>query len=145
MPTLEDRVPEILRSLPTRISDVLIPWSQRSPDRPALVESSGTWTYGQLASVIAETRSWLVESGMRPGDRIMLVCENCRALVAVLLAVAGLDAWPVLVNARLSARDLHHERVAACEGACRAPRRTYLRGRGAGSDRHRPAERDSRA
>jgi len=106
MPTLEDRVPEILRSLPTRISDVLIPWSQRSPDRPALVESSGTWTYGQLASVIAETRSWLVESGMRPGDRIMLVCENCRALVAVLLAVAGLDAWPVLVNARLSAREL---------------------------------------
>ncbi len=106
MPTLEDRVPEILRSLPTRISDVLIPWSQRSPDRPALVESSGTWTYRQLASVIAETRSWLVESGMRPGDRIMLVCENCRTLVAVLLAVAGLDAWPVLVNARLSAREL---------------------------------------
>src|SRR5258708_38371561 len=106
MPTLEDRVPEILRSLPTRISDVLIPWSQRSPDRPALVESSGTWTYRQLASVIAETRSWLVESGMRPGDRIMLGGEHCRTLVTVLVAVAGLHAWPVLLTARLSAREL---------------------------------------
>jgi acyl-CoA synthetase (AMP-forming)/AMP-acid ligase II len=36
----------------------------------------------------------------------MLVCENCRASVATLLALAGLDAWPVLVNARLSAREV---------------------------------------
>src|SRR5207237_437710 len=41
-----------------------------------------------------------------PGDRVMIVCENCRALVAVLLALASLDAWPVLVNARLSAREI---------------------------------------
>ena len=36
----------------------------------------------------------------------MIVCENCRAFVAVLLALAGLDAWPVLVSARLSPREL---------------------------------------
>jgi acyl-CoA synthetase (AMP-forming)/AMP-acid ligase II len=36
----------------------------------------------------------------------MLVCENCRAFVAILLALAGLDAWPVLVNARLSAPEI---------------------------------------
>jgi acyl-CoA synthetase (AMP-forming)/AMP-acid ligase II len=36
----------------------------------------------------------------------MLVSENCRAFVATLLAVAGLDAWPVLVNARLSTREV---------------------------------------
>jgi acyl-CoA synthetase (AMP-forming)/AMP-acid ligase II len=36
----------------------------------------------------------------------MIVGENCRAFVAVLLASASLDAWPVLVNARLSAREL---------------------------------------
>jgi acyl-CoA synthetase (AMP-forming)/AMP-acid ligase II len=36
----------------------------------------------------------------------MIVCENCRALVAILLAVAGLDAWPVLVNARLAGREI---------------------------------------
>src|SRR5207302_8709950 len=36
----------------------------------------------------------------------MNVCDNCRAFVAILLAAASLDAWPVLVNARLSAREI---------------------------------------
>ena len=64
------------------------------------------WTYGQLANVVAETQVWLVGLGVRPGDRVMIVCENCRAYVAVLLALAEIDAWPVLVNARLSAREV---------------------------------------
>ena len=102
----EDRISDILQSLPRRISDVVKPWAERSPDRPALVEAAGTWTYGQLCSVIATTQVWLVDSGVRPGDRVMLVCENCRAFVAILLALAGLDAWPVLVNARLSAPEI---------------------------------------
>src|SRR5438094_10276783 len=102
----EGQLSEILTSLPTRISDVAKPWAERSPDQPALVEDAGSWTYGQLASVVAETQAWLRDSGVRPGDRVMIVCENCRAFVAVLLALAALDAWPVLVNARLSAREI---------------------------------------
>ena len=102
----EGQLSEILTSLPTRISEVVKPWAERSPDQPALVEDAGSWTYGQLASVVAETQAWLRDSGVRPGDRVMIVCENCRAFVAVLLALAGLDAWPVLVSARLSPREL---------------------------------------
>jgi long-chain acyl-CoA synthetase len=97
---------EVLMSLPERICDVINPWALSLPDHPALVESSGSWTYGQFAAVIGKTEAWLRELGVRPGDRIMIVCENCRAYVAVLLAAARLDAWPVLVNARLSAREL---------------------------------------
>ena len=44
--------------------------------------------------------------GVRPGDRVMIVGENCRAFVSILLASAGIDAWPVLVNARLSSREI---------------------------------------
>src|SRR6516164_6667951 len=97
---------KILASLPPRISEVIKPWAEQSPDRAALVEDSGTWTYGQLASVIAETQVWLRDSGVRPGDRVMIVCENCRTLVALLLALAAEGAWPVLVNARLSGREV---------------------------------------
>jgi acyl-CoA synthetase (AMP-forming)/AMP-acid ligase II len=93
------------KSVP-RISDVVRPWVERCPDRPALVEAAGTWTYQQLNTVVARTQSWLIALGIRPGDRVMIVCENCRAYVAVLLALASFDAWPVLVNARLSPREI---------------------------------------
>ena len=102
----ENEVSEILRSLPARISDVIAPWTEHSPDHLALVEASGTWTYRELSKVIAETQSWLINSGIRPGDRVLIVCENCRAFAAVLLAAAAIDAWPVLVNAKLSAREI---------------------------------------
>jgi acyl-CoA synthetase (AMP-forming)/AMP-acid ligase II len=103
---LDDQIPAILNTLPMRINDIVEPWATRLPDRPALVEASGAWSYRQLSSAIAETQAWLLDRGVRPGDRVMLVCENCRAFVALLLASAGLDAWPVLVNARLSAREV---------------------------------------
>ena len=34
------------------------------------------------------------------------MCENCRAFIAIFLALTGMDAWPVLANARLSAREI---------------------------------------
>jgi long-chain acyl-CoA synthetase len=97
---------DLLTGLPLRISDVVRPWAERSPDRTALVDSDGSWTYGQLAAAIAETRRWLLARAIRPGDRVMIVGENCRALVAVILATAALDAWPVIVSARLSDREI---------------------------------------
>ena len=102
----KDVVSDVLTTLPGRISDVVKPWAERLPDHPALVETAGTWTYRQLASVVADTQIWLQGLGVRPGDRAMIVCDNCRAFVAILLAAASLDAWPVLVNARLSAREI---------------------------------------
>jgi long-chain acyl-CoA synthetase len=105
---------------PPRISDVLKPWAQNSPDHPALVETAGVWTYQQLDAVVIKTRSWLIASGIRPGDRVLLVCENCKAYVAVLLALASFDAWPVLVNARLSATE-----VDAIRDHCGARRLIY--------------------
>jgi long-chain acyl-CoA synthetase len=91
---------------PTRISDVVKHWAEHSPDRTALVEGTGAWTYRQLASAISGAETWLRGLGVRPGDRVMIVGENCRAFVTILLATAGIDAWPVLVNARLAAREI---------------------------------------
>ena len=102
----ENQACEILRTLPVRISDVVTPWAEKSPDKPAIVEANGAWTYGQLARAISETQNWLRGLGVREGDRVMIVGENCREFVAILLASAGMDAWPVLVNANLSPREI---------------------------------------
>ncbi len=90
----------------TRICDVVKRWAECSPDSTALVESTGAWTYQQLDSAISDTQTWLRKLDVRPGDRVMIVGENCRAFVTILLATAGIDAWPVLVNARLSPREI---------------------------------------
>ncbi len=90
----------------TRIGDIVKLRANGSPDQVALVESSGSWTCRELASAIRDTEIWLTGSGVRPGDRVMIVCENCRAFVAILMAVTNVDAWPVLVNARLSANEV---------------------------------------
>lgn len=130
-PEWENNVSEILRRLPSRISDVLAPWAERSPDQLALIEPSGRWTYRELAAVVAETESWLRQSGVRPGDRVLIVCENCRAFVAVLLAVAAMDAWPVLVNAKLSPGE-----VDAVREHCGARRVIYTTGVSAHAAEH---------
>jgi long-chain acyl-CoA synthetase len=97
---------ELLKSLPESIGDLVRPWADRSPGRLALVENSGSWTYSELDAAVTATGAWLRDSGVRPGDRVMLVCENCRAFIAIFLALTGMDAWPVLANARLSAREI---------------------------------------
>jgi long-chain acyl-CoA synthetase len=97
---------ESLPALHARISDVVKPWAERSPDHAALVEATGTWTYRQLGLVVSRTQAWLGSLGIRPGDRVMIVGENCREFVALLLGTTAIDAWPVLVNARLSAREV---------------------------------------
>jgi long-chain acyl-CoA synthetase len=103
---LEINVSEIVKSLPPRLCDAIKPWVERTPDHPALVEASGTWTYKQLDAVVTETQAWLRELGVRPGDRVMIVCENCRAFIAICFALTAIDAWPVLVNSKLSAREV---------------------------------------
>ena len=89
-----------------RISDVVKPWADRLPDQKAVVDPNGAWSYRELVGIISQTADWLRSSGVRAGDRVMVVGENCREFAAVLLAVGSLDAWPVPVNPRLSAAEL---------------------------------------
>jgi long-chain acyl-CoA synthetase len=97
---------KILAELPDRISDVIKPFARESPDHPALVQGNVTWSYGELAAVVADTALILKHYDIRPGDRVMIVSENSLALVALILAIAELDAWSVVVNPRLSAREI---------------------------------------
>jgi long-chain acyl-CoA synthetase len=119
----EEQVSQLLQTLPVRISDVVNQGAERFPDRPALVEASGTWTYAELSLAVGEAQAWLLDCGVRAGDRVMVVCENCRACVAILFALARLDAWTTLVNARLSAREIDE-----IQGHCGARRVLYTTG-----------------
>ena len=62
----------------------------------------------------SEAAKSLTHSGVRPRDRVMLVCENSFAAVALYFACTSVGAWPVIVNARLSDREVD-EIAAHCE------------------------------
>src|SRR5215469_7641772 len=101
-----DEADKILTELPDWISDVIKPFARDNPDHPALVQDNVTWTCGELAAVVADTVVILKFYDIRPGDRVMIVSENSLALVALIFAVSEIDAWSVVVNPRLSAREV---------------------------------------
>ncbi len=97
---------ELLASLPNRISQAALHWADHAPDRLALVDGDVRWTYGELGQAIRRSRDLLASLDVRPGDRIMVLNENSRALVALLLGAAELDVWVAVVSARLSAKEI---------------------------------------
>ncbi|MDJ0629623.1 MAG: AMP-binding protein [Rhodobacter sp.] len=87
-------------------------WLQNIADaapaaHPAIIDHDGAvFSYGQLRAGAKEIAVSLRTHGVRPGDRVMLACENCAAYVGALLALAALDAWILPINARHSAAEL---------------------------------------
>jgi len=96
----------ILEELPARLHEIPRRQLASRPEAPALIENGVVWSYAELVAAAAEARDWLRSVGVRGGDRVMLVGENCRALVAMIFALSELDAWAVIVNARLSPREI---------------------------------------
>ena len=97
---------QMLAALPRRIHDIVTRNAARNPRAEALREGECTWSYAELATATDAVASRLSTAGVRPGDRVMIVGENCAALVALMFGVSRLDAWTTIVNARLSAREI---------------------------------------
>ena len=93
-------------ALPRRIHDVAVDHVDNTPDQIALIEDGATWTYRDLHGRVAEIAAVLSSLGVRAGDRMMIVSENCIALAGLLLAASRLDAWAIVANPRLSGREL---------------------------------------
>jgi long-chain acyl-CoA synthetase len=74
--------------------------------RIALVEGGVGWSYRDLDRRVSETAAVLSSLGVRAGDRMIIVSENCISLAALLLAASRIDAWAIVANPRLSAREL---------------------------------------
>jgi long-chain acyl-CoA synthetase len=79
--TAQQEVENILAQLPDRISDVIKPFARESPDQAALVQGNVTWSYAELS-------------------------KNSLALAALILATSEIDAWSVVVNPRVSTREV---------------------------------------
>lgn len=87
-----------------RIHEIL---SQSAPDTLALIDHDGTeFSYGALQALIDRAADQIAAHGVRAGDRVLLLAENCATYVIALMALSRLNAWGVLVNARLTASEV---------------------------------------
>src|SRR5712671_3977720 len=96
----------IAAGLPRRIHEVIDQHVACAPDRVALIEDGASWSYRELDRSVAEIAADLRELGVGAGDRMIIVSENCIPLAALLLAASKIDAWAIVANPRLSAREL---------------------------------------
>ena len=114
-----------------RLEDIPAHWARERPGAIALHEGARSWTWSELENARTALAGKLRERGVRPGDRVMVVGENCAAMAALLFAIPSLDAWTVNANARLTPRELD-----AIRGHCNARRTLYLTGASAPAGEH---------
>jgi long-chain acyl-CoA synthetase len=114
---------ETLEGLPGRIHEVMDRHVVATPDRPALVDDGTTLTYRALDRSVRLVAETLRALGIRAGDRMMIVSENSIPLACLLLAASRLDAWAIVVNPRLSPREVDQIR----DHSAHSSRRMYRR------------------
>ena len=116
-----EAIAEALASLPTRVHGIVSRQLAENAGGQAMFHEGRYWQYRELAKLQEEIAAILKAGGVRGGDRVMIIGENSPALVALLFALSSLDAWAVMVNARLSAREID-----AVREHCGARRTIYL-------------------
>ncbi|OLL32666.1 long-chain fatty acid--CoA ligase [Burkholderia sp. SRS-W-2-2016] len=91
---------------PHKISDIPRYWAASAPAAIAIREDGAQLSFGQLWQNIEAAMQFLREQEVGCGDRVMIVAENCTAVITLLFALSELGAWPAIVNARLSEREI---------------------------------------
>ncbi|EBA16884.1 long-chain-fatty-acid--CoA ligase, putative [Roseobacter sp. SK209-2-6] len=112
--------------------DLLTRQVEQRPNAAALRDSLGvSWSFRELADASAASAEVLTDAGVRPGDRVLVLSENCCAVVATLMAISQLGAIAVPVNARMSADEVdkilsHAEpKVILCSSQVSEPARRH--------------------
>lgn len=96
---------------PDLVSAIVSCRALATPDATAIVEAGRRWTYQELADEIRNAAERLSRAGVRIGDRVIVVCENCCAAVSLYFACTAIGAWPVLLGSRLASREIEEIRT----------------------------------
>lgn len=73
-----------------------------APSQVFLSTPAADFTLAELSAKVDRLVVELRADGVRPGDRVLIVAENCPEHVALILACSKVGAWSCGVNARMS-------------------------------------------
>lgn len=85
--------------------DPLSHWAKQRPDRIAITDPLYRLTYRELGAAVRAGAEALAGRAVGAGDRVLILCENSVAAVVAILAAQTLRAWPIPLNARLTAAE----------------------------------------
>src|SRR5882757_3528957 len=94
--------------MPSRIGDALYWYATYTPNKVAIVSSTGTQTYAQLWSRVCRLSSALAELGVGPGDRIALLMQNSGRYIEIYQAAALMGVAVVPLNFRFVASEIEY-------------------------------------
>jgi fatty-acyl-CoA synthase len=80
--------------------------ARRGPDLPAVTDTTGSWTYGEMQGRVMRLAAGLRAHGVRTGDRVGFLGKNSAALLEVLFATSALGGVFVPLNWRLAPAEL---------------------------------------
>ncbi|MEU2916374.1 long-chain-fatty-acid--CoA ligase [Streptomyces massasporeus] len=83
-------------------------WSEAAPDAEALAEGDRRWTWSGLEDRVARLAAALAGDGMRPGHHFATLDKNAAATVEATFAAARDGHAHVIVNWRLSPREIEY-------------------------------------
>lgn len=90
------------------LSTMLTRQAERYGDRLLLVAGETRWSFAQAAAIAAASAQTLVDAGIKPGDRVALMCSNRPEFLQVYLGCAWLGAIAVPINTALRGFQLSH-------------------------------------
>ena len=82
--------------------DFIMHWAEDRRDRPALREDDRQYSYGELEQVTAQVVAYLMNSGLKKGDRIAWIGKNSDLYFALFYGAARLGVVMVPVGWRLA-------------------------------------------
>lgn len=85
-----------------RLHEAFDAWVAKDPARHFLHLSDRDVSCGEIGRLADALERELRDGGVRPGDRVMIVAENCPEHVALVLACSRVGAWSCGVNARMA-------------------------------------------
>ncbi|MCG8013273.1 MAG: AMP-binding protein, partial [Candidatus Thiodiazotropha weberae] len=76
------------------------------PDKLAIADASGQYSYRQLQESIAQVAGYLTDSGLNKGDRVAMVVTNSANYAAVFYGIWAAGGVTVALNTQAKARDI---------------------------------------
>ena len=102
------RLPAAIEPPAISLWDSLSVSARRYPNKTALAFFDSRITYAELENAAARLAARLAALGIRRGDRVLVVMQNCPQLVIAHYAIARANAVVVPVNPMNRAEELRH-------------------------------------